>query len=138
MITRDEEMVVKIVEDSMWLDEEKNEIHVEYPWKPEADLQVNNRGQALAIQKKVESKLLKAGRLEEYNAEMQKQIDRGVAVPRDETELQAYEGPLNYVAHFAVFNPESPSTKLRIVSHSALKNVHTGLSVNDCMLEGPD
>ena len=91
MITRDEEMVVKIVEDSMWLDEEKNEIHVEYPWKPEADLQVNNRGQALAIQKKVESKLLKAGRLEEYNAEMQKQIDRGVAVPRDETELQAYE-----------------------------------------------
>ena len=69
---------------------------------------------------------------------MQKQIDRGVAVPRDEEELQAYKGPLNYVAHFAVFNPESPSTKLRIVSHSALKNIHTGLSVNDCMYEGPN
>ena len=34
--------------------------------------------------------------------------------------------------------PESPSTKLRIVSHSALKNAHTGLSVNDCMYAGPN
>ena len=52
--------------------------------------------------------------------------------------MQQGDGPRNYVAHFAVFNPASPSTKLRIVSHSALKNAHTGLSVNDCMFEGPN
>ena len=138
MITRDEGLVVKMVEDTMWLDEDKKEINVQYPWKPEADQQVNNREQALSIQRKVESKLMKAGRLTEYNLEMQKQIDRGVAQLRDERELQNYEGPLNYVAHFAVFNPESPSTKLRIVSHSALKNSHTGLSINDCMYAGPN
>ena len=133
MITRDEELVVKMVEDSMWLDKEKQVIHVSYPWKPEADRQVSNRSQALAIQKKVEAKLQKAGRLEEYNVEMKKQIERGAAKPRDVSELENNKGPLNYVAHFAVFNPDSPSTKLRIVSHSALKNIHTGLSVNDCM-----
>ena len=83
-------------------------------------------------------KLAKADRLEEYNKEMQKQMDRGVAKQRDLKELEGYGGPLNYVAHFAVFNPESPSTKLRIVSHSALKNIHTGLSVNDCMYAGPN
>ena len=86
----------------------------------------------------MENKLLKAGRLEEYNAEWRKQIDRGVAKLRDEKELKGHKGPLNYVAHFAVFNPESPSTKLRIVSHSALKNAHTGMSVNDCMFAGPN
>ena len=74
MITRDDEMVVKMVEDSMWLDEANQAIHVSYPWKPEAESQVSNHGQALAIQKKVEAKLLKAGRLEEYNLEMSKQI----------------------------------------------------------------
>ena len=68
-----------MVEDTMWLDENKREINVQYPWKPEAELQVNNRGQALSIQRKVESKLMKAGRLTGNNQEMQKQIDRGVA-----------------------------------------------------------
>ena len=74
--------------------------------------------------------------MEEYNSEMKKQIERGAAKPRDEIELENYSGPVNYVAHFAVFNPDSPSTKLRIVSHSALKNIHTGLSLNDCMHGG--
>ena len=101
-----------MVEDSMWLDEKKKVIHVSYPWKPEADRQVSNRGQALAIQRKVEAKLLKAGRLEEYNEEMKKQIQRGVARRRDAVQLETHPGPLNYVAHFAVFNPDSPSTKL--------------------------
>ena len=57
---------------------------------------------------------------------------------RDENKLQNYKGPLNYMAHFAVFNPVSPSTKLHIVSHSALKNSHTGLSINNCLLSRPN
>ena len=98
MITRDEEMVVKMVEDTMWLDEEEKVIHVQYPWKPEADLQVSNREQALSIQRKVENKLTKAGRLEEYNEEMEKQIARGVAELRDDKDVQEGDGPRNYDA----------------------------------------
>ena len=87
MKSRDEEMVVKMVEDKMWLDKESKVIHVSYPWKPEADLQVSNREQALAIQRKVETKLAKAGRLKEYNMEMQKQMNRGVAKKHDLKEI---------------------------------------------------
>ena len=60
----------------------------------------------------MESKLIKAGRLKEYNEEMEKQIARGVAELRDDKDVQEGDGPRNYVAHFAVFNPASPSTKL--------------------------
>ena len=89
MISRDEKMVVKMVEDTMWLDEEQK---VQYPWKPEADLQVSNREQALSIQRKVENKITKAGRLEEYNEEMEKQIARGVAELRDDKDVQEGDG----------------------------------------------
>ena len=65
MISRDEEMVVKMVEDTMYLDEESSVFRVSYPWKPESDKQVSNKEQALAIQRKVETRLIKAGRLQE-------------------------------------------------------------------------
>ena len=45
---------------------------------------------------------------------------------------------MHYITHFGVLNPESKSTKLRIVSNSASKNQHSGLSLNDCMEDGPN
>ena len=39
---------------------------------------------------------------------------------------------------FGVKNEASTSTKLRIVANSALKNVHSKLSLNDCMWGGPN
>ena len=49
MISRDEEQVVKRVEDSMWVDQVTKKIHMSYPWKPEAELQTNNYRQANVI-----------------------------------------------------------------------------------------
>lgn len=84
----------------------------------------------------METKLNKGGRLVEYNLEMAKQIQRGGANGRDLKGLQNTNGSLIYVNPFAVFNHDSPSTKIGIISHSALKNIRTGLSsVNACMLD---
>ena len=45
---------------------------------------------------------------------------------------------VHYMLHFAVLNPESKSTKLRIVVDSACKNKHSNLSFNDLMRPVPN
>ena len=68
---------------------------------------------------------------------MRPTIERGAVVFLGKEDLD-YSGPVHYITHFGVLNPESKSTKLRIVSNSASKNQHSGLSLNDCMEDGPN
>ena len=44
---------------------------------------------------------------------------------------------MHYVSLFPVFKASSVSTKLRIVSNSAMINSCLGLSLNDCLWAGP-
>ena len=62
---------------------------------------------------------------------MKKVIDSGKARLRTDEELQQISGQVHYVTHFPVFNPSSLSTPVRILSHSAMKNENSGLSLND-------
>ena len=43
MVTRDEELVVQRVDDSMWVNEITKKIHVSYLWKNQANLQTSNK-----------------------------------------------------------------------------------------------
>ena len=53
-------------------------------------------------------------------------------------EMSAWHGPVHYISVFAVVKPDSVSTRTRVVSNSAMKNVHSKLSLNDCLWPGPD
>ena len=58
-------------------------------------------------------------------------IDSGAIVKLTQDEILGYTGPVHYVPHFAVINPSSKSTKLRVVSDSAFLNRQSGRSLND-------
>ena len=136
-ISRDQEAVVKAMEDSLERDPSSGQLSISYPFLPCTEQMKENSRQAIAVQTKVEQRLERDGLLEQYNDEMQQTIERGAVVPLGSEDLK-YNGPIHYITHFGVLNPESKSTKLRIVSNSASKNQHSGLSLNDCMEDGPN
>ena len=52
--------------------------------------------------------------------------------------MEEWHGGVHYMPHFPVYNPESSSTPLRIVSDSACVNRHSGLSFNDLIRAVPN
>ena len=136
-ISRDQEAVVRSMEDSLERDLVTGQLTISYPFLPCTERMRDNSRQAIAIQTKVEARLERDNLLEKYNEEMKKMIERGAVVPLVKEDLE-YQGPIHYITHFGVLNPESKSTPLRIVSNSASKNQHSGLSFNDCTEDGPN
>ena len=55
-----------------------------------------------------------------------------------EQEMAEWTSPINYITMFPVIKPSSKSTKLKVVSNSALVNANNRLSLNDCLSSGPD
>ena len=123
------------------LDMMKNSIHVSdgkivvsYPFIKNPECFPNNRNSAISMARKLESRLLSKGMLDNYNEELSKYISRGVLVPISDEEMSEYSGPINYISHHGV-ERDSISTPLRIVTNSSLKN---GVrSLNDCLPKGP-
>ena len=44
---------------------------------------------------------------------------------------------IHYIGHHAAYKDGSKSTPLRVVSDSAMRNLYTGHSLNDCSAKGP-
>ena len=139
MISREKELVVRRVEDSIRYDPVTRKVSVSYPWTSDILKLTDNLGQAVNFQSSVERKLLKDPALRDvYNRELLKFIERGAIVRLSQEEIDNYKGPVSYVTHHAVHKPESITTPLRIVTNTSLKNVHAGLFPNECMQEGPN
>jgi hypothetical protein len=95
--------------------------------------------QARGYMSKMEARLLKTGRLDEFNRHFQDNVDRGVfkAVPREEADM--YKGPVNYISMVEAFKTGlHATTPLRICMNSSMKQPKpSGVSLNDCLLKGP-
>ena len=57
-----------------------------------------------------------------YNNVVRDYIDRGVFRKIPKEELEAWDGPVNYVTHHGVERPDSVTTSLRVVCNSSLNN----------------
>ena len=113
-------------------------VHVGYPFNGSADSQPDNFRQAKKIQSNIEARVIKDGLQEDYNGEMARMVESGAVRKLSEEELKMHRGPVHYEPHFPVMNPESSSTKLRIVADSACKNMHSKKSFNDLVLPVPN
>ena len=87
---------------------------------------------------KLESRLIKSGSIAAYNKELQDFVDRGVLRLISEEEMEAWQGPVNYISHHGVEKLQSDSTKLRVVSNSSLDNCNQGLPYNGILPKGPN
>jgi hypothetical protein len=86
-----------------------------------------------------EKRLAKQGRTEEFNTEFYKTVERGVFKEIIKEEMDAWDGPVNYIAMVEAFK-EGPhsTTPLSICMNSSLKQPYpVSLSLNDCLIKGP-
>ena len=137
-MSKEGQEVVARIEAQMEIDNVSGVIHGKYPWKPCMTRMVDNSRQAAKIQQSMERHMVRSGTHADYVAEMDKAISESKVRELSEAEMSTWHGPVHYVTTFAVVKPDSVSTKTRIVSNSALKNVHSKLSLNDCMWPGPN
>ena len=75
---------LEAIEAKVTLDTAKQQIRVQYPFTTDliilGNAQLNNRGQATAVQCSVENRLIKNGMMDAYNQEFKKFVDRGTLV----------------------------------------------------------
>ena len=121
---------VRRMEDSI-MRREDGKLQIAYPFNRMAFHQRSNSIQAKTIQLRVEELLKKKGVESEYHEEMEKAIDAQALVKLSEDDMFEWKGPVHYVTHFPVINPESSSTRVRIVSNAKMPNSQTKLSFND-------
>ena len=109
-----------------------------YPWKPCKERMKDNRSQVEIIQKIIKMSMHQDGMFGAYQEEMEKAFASGAVRELTAEEFQEWRGPVHFLILFSVNKASSVSTKLRIVSNSALVNAASGLSLNDCCWAGPN
>ena len=133
---------LEVIESKVKLDIGQRKVIVEYPFTTDPSVlgnsEINNRGQAIGMQKSVERRIRKKGLIEAYNTEFDKFIQRGTISPVSPQELSDWQGPVHYVSHHEVLKPSSPTTPCRIVTNSALVNRTCGKSLNQILMKGPN
>ncbi len=125
-----------IIERGLSLDPETGKWRADYPFAVDPSVLQDNRGQAMALMERLERRLHRSGRLEEFCRLFKEAEERGVFVELAEEARHAYKGPVNYVSLVEAFK-EGPgaTTPLRLCVNSSLK--FKGLSLNEILYKGP-
>ena len=137
-LTQIEKEVVEKQQSLLVFNKEDQRVEASYVWTEDVLKLRDNKSQAVGFEKSVEKKLIREEKLEAYNEELRKAIEKGFLVELGEDDLVHYEGPVSYVSHFPVYNPSSKSTPVRVVTNTSLVNRTCNLSPNDCMATPPN
>ena len=140
-VTRQESEELRLIKDSITLDEEKQVCTASYPVIKDTSAFRNNQWQAEKMAMSLEKQLGRSpGGREKYNAEFDDFLKRKVLREVAQSEIKAWEdagGKVNFVSHHAVERPDKATTKLRLVSNSSLRNSGRGPSPNSVWPKGP-
>ena len=71
---------------------------------------------------------------EQYHDSVEEMIDKGYAEPVPVADIHRDDGRVNYLAHHGVRH--ASKNRIRVVYDCAMK--YDGVSLNDCLLQGPD
>jgi hypothetical protein len=90
------------------------------PWKPGIpEALPNNYDRAFAQMEKREKRLVRDGKLDEYNQEIDNFVDCGVVRILDSKDALAKQEKSSYLKHRIIERPDKSSTILRVVFDSA-------------------
>jgi hypothetical protein len=110
-----------------------------YPFNTLIERVIDNYVQARGYMGRMEARLVKTGRLIEFNQQFQDNKDRGAFKALTRGETDNYKGPINYISMVEPFKTgPHATTPLRICMNSSMKQpAPSGVSLNDCLLKGP-
>ena len=103
------------------------------PWKGGHPPLPNNKIGSLKRLATLVQRLKRSGKLEDYDAIMQQQLEEGVI---EEAEMPA-QGKEFYIPHKAVIRENSETTKMRIAYGASARAYDTAPSLNECLESGP-
>jgi hypothetical protein len=78
---------------------------------------IDNYSQARGFMGKMEARLVKTGRLDEFNCQFQNNVDRGVFKALSKEEATRYKGPVHYISMVEAFKTGPHAT-------TPLRNLH--------------
>jgi hypothetical protein len=134
-----EDQKFHVILEGLKFNEERRKWTASYPFFiPPSELK-DNYQQVKAYTERMEKRLIKQGRVEEFNSQFRDTVERGVFRELSEEELREWKGPLNYIAMVEAFkNGPHATTLLRICMNSSLKQPPpVKKSLNDCLMKGP-
>jgi hypothetical protein len=138
-LTFKENAEYEVILSKLRLDVERKQWIAGYPFNALVEKLIDNYGQARGCMSRMEARLLKKGRLEEFNRQFQDNVNRGVFKPIPREEADRYKGATNYISMVEAFKTGPfATTPLRICMNSSMKQPQpSGVSLNDCLLKGP-
>ncbi len=134
-----EDQEFHVILEGLKFSEERRKWTASYPFFiPPSELK-DNYQQVKTYTERMEKRLIKQGRVEEFNSQFRDTIERGVFRELSEEELREWKGPLNYIAMVEAFkNGPHATALLRICMNSSLKQPPlVKKSLNDCLMKGP-
>ena len=136
-ILRIEQQELNVIRENLVLDPVGQHFTTCYPYKEDPKVLDDNRHQAIRLMERLEKQLQRSSVVaEQYNAEFNDFVERGVIELISEDEMKEYKGPVNYVNHMPVYKPGSTSSPVRMVVNSSLQ--YNGKSFNDILMKGPN
>lgn len=103
------------------------------PWKGDHPPLPSNKSGSLKRLGSLVQRLKKTGKLDDYDAIIQEQLQEGVI---EEAEMPASEREF-YIPHKAVLRESAETTKMRIVYDASARAYDSAPSLNDCLEVGP-
>ena len=137
-MTKREADELTLIEDNITVDGRSKTVWFQYPLIKDPALLSDNRAQAIAMETRVQERLVKNGLLEAYNDVVRDYIDRGVFRLLSQEEMDDWSKAVNYVTHHGVPKPSWTTLALRVVCNSSLDNNNRGVSFNDLLPKGPN
>ena len=108
-----------------------------YPWIKDPHLLPDNFAVAFAKMLSTERRLSRHEQHANlYNGQVADMLERNVAKKLSQKDLDSYQGPVHYISHHDVLNPDSESTPCRIVFNASAN--FKGHVLNDYWAKGPD
>ncbi len=112
----------EVILGKLQLDVERKKWVAGYPFNTLVEKLIDNYNQARGCMSRMEARLLKKGRLDEFNRQFQDNVDRGVFKPIPKKEADQYKGAVNYISMVEAFKTGPyATTPLRICMNSSMK-----------------
>ncbi len=102
-LTFKENTEYKVILSKLRLDVGRKKWVAGYPFNTMIERLIDNYNQARGYKSKMEARLLKTGRLDEFNRQFQDNVDRGVFKAVSQEEAERYKGLVNYISIIEAF-----------------------------------
>ena len=113
MLSQQEQYEYQVIESKVIYEPPTQSFVVNYPFTKDPSVLPNNQRQVTKIHQRLEKKLIRTNRLQDFNQEFDKMVTNGSLVELSPEEMDMWDGPVHYISLQDVINEDSETTPCR-------------------------